>query len=391
MAKKKNVKIKEPIKVRFKELANGNKSIYLDIYYNGVRKYDMLKLYIVPEINESAKINNINTMMAVNAIKAQRMTELINGTANIKERKKVLLLDWLEQVYKTNNEKHRGRCYTSQMNGLKIRLTEFLGKKANKFLVSDVDVMTCKEFIAFCRKYTYSRPTKKEGVKPIVKKLAPNTINFCFNRFSEILDCAVDADLIEFNPTKKLKTSDRPKMKTTERTYLTKEELKSLLDTQCSRDDVRRLFLFGCFTGLRYSDILGLKWGDIIEANGNYYYNLTMKKTQGVINNMISSQALLFMPERETKKDDEKVFNITCRDCTIGRVLKNWAKSAGIKKNVTFHTSRHTFATIILAEGASLYTVKELLGHKSITSTQVYAKVIDKTKDDAIKLLDNIF
>ena len=69
---KKQVKLKEPIKVRLKSLADGNKSIYLDIYYKGVRKYEYLKLYLVPEINPVCKEQNKQTMAVAERIKAEK-------------------------------------------------------------------------------------------------------------------------------------------------------------------------------------------------------------------------------------------------------------------------------------------------------------------------------
>ena len=70
---KKQVKLKEPIKIRLKSLADGNKSIYLDIYYKGVRKYEYLKLYLVPEINPVCKEQNKQTMAVAERIKAERI------------------------------------------------------------------------------------------------------------------------------------------------------------------------------------------------------------------------------------------------------------------------------------------------------------------------------
>ena len=73
---KKQVKLKEPIKIRLKSLADGNKSIYLDIYYKGVRKYEYLKLYLVPEINPICKEQNKQTMAVAERIKAERIKAL---------------------------------------------------------------------------------------------------------------------------------------------------------------------------------------------------------------------------------------------------------------------------------------------------------------------------
>lgn len=73
---KKQVKLKEPIKIRLKSLADGNKSIYLDIYWKGVRKYEYLKLYIIPEVNPLCKEQNKETMAVAERIKAERIKAL---------------------------------------------------------------------------------------------------------------------------------------------------------------------------------------------------------------------------------------------------------------------------------------------------------------------------
>lgn len=62
-----------------------------------------------------------------------------------------------------------------------------------------------------------------------------------------------------------------------------------------------------------------------------------------------------------------------------------------LKKNVTFHTARHSCAVLLLTLGADIYTVSKILGHRSVRATQVYAKIVDKKKDDAITLVDDAF
>lgn len=98
MPRKKVSKAKEPVRIRYKNLANGNKSIYLDIYQNGKRVYEFLKLYLIPEISSEAKIQNENTLVAANAIKSQRIIELTNDVAGIRNnshKAKMRLTDYM--------------------------------------------------------------------------------------------------------------------------------------------------------------------------------------------------------------------------------------------------------------------------------------------------------
>ena len=98
---KKQVKLKEPIKVRLKSLADGNKSIYLDIYYKGVRKYEYLKLYLVPEISVTTQlVENKQTMAVAERIKAERIKALhghgIQDWETVKQGS-MLLTTWIKK------------------------------------------------------------------------------------------------------------------------------------------------------------------------------------------------------------------------------------------------------------------------------------------------------
>ena len=78
-----NEKVKEPLKVRFKNLKNGNQSIYFDIYTNGVRRYEFLKLYLYPETNAANRLHNKQTLQAVNVLKSKRVVDLTNSRCGI--------------------------------------------------------------------------------------------------------------------------------------------------------------------------------------------------------------------------------------------------------------------------------------------------------------------
>lgn len=82
---KKTSKLKEPIRLRMKDLSNGNKSLYLDIYRDGKRSYEYLKMYIIPETDDEARKRNQATLIAANAIKSQRIIAMTNGEAGIKK------------------------------------------------------------------------------------------------------------------------------------------------------------------------------------------------------------------------------------------------------------------------------------------------------------------
>lgn len=113
-----------------------------------------------------------------------------------------------------------------------------------------------------------------------------------------------------------------------------------------------------------------------------------MKKTGKPLAGKIPNAAKEWMPEQT---DSQLVFPNMPTPTNIDVVIRRWVTQSGIKKHVTFHTARHTFATMGLTLGTDLYTVSKLLGHKSIATTQVYAQIIDKKKDEASDLLDKAF
>ncbi len=163
--------------------------------------------------------------------------------------------------------------------------------------------------------------------------------------------------------------------------YLSEEELYTLAETECPIPVLRTASLFACLTGLRISDILALRWEDIVDysAGGKCVHIVTQKtKSEDII--PISEEALDLIDYAADKSG--KVFGGLKR-CWVNVPLKHWVRSAGIKKNISFHSFRRTFATLQAAAGTDIRTIQSMMAHKSITTTQRYMKTVDSNKREA--------
>ncbi len=377
---KKVVKAKEPIKLRFKELANGNKSIYLDIYRDGKRSYEFLKLYLIPEVDETNRSRNANTLQAANAIKAQRVIELTNsetGVINTSNRSKMRLVDWMREYSRIKLQNGQSESFHKIVDEATRHLILYKGESV---LMKNIDKSFCLGFIE------YLKQAKKRNGEVITK----STAVAYFGCFNYALNRAIKDGIIQYNPIKSLNDEERIKAPSSKREYLTIDEVKALFPVACSNEVIKQAFLFSCFCGLRISDIMALKWGDVIKDGKQYRVRIVMQKTQEPIMIPLSESAIKWMPTKGLKSNDDFVFPLPSLQ-HINKEVKKWVAKCGIHKYVTFHTARHTFATMLLTLGVDIYTVSKLLGHKDITTTQVYAEIVDNKKDEAVNLANDVF
>jgi integrase len=377
-------KVKEPIRLRVKKLTNGNQSLYLDFYFDGKREYEFLKLYLVPETSAANKEANKETLKLANAIKAKKIVEHQNNAHGFSfggTKSKASLLDYVEKMAEKKKEIAGGGNGGTQQSyrSLLFHLKKYSGEN---YLFKDVDKDYCLGFIRYLK--TAKHRQNKDDLLDTSTQLAYIT------RLSYILKVAVADEIIVFNPFQQIKQEEYPKYHNREVCYLTIEEVRQLIATPCYFAAVKNAFLFSCFTGLRFSDIRGLTWGKIRKDNeGKTFISYTQKKTQKWENLPLSNEAMKFLPERGNAGDDDVVYRLSNGGYENG-ILKTWAKSAGIDKRVTFHVARHTNATLLLSLGAPIETVSKILGHANIKTTQIYAKVIDKSKRDAVDKLDGL-
>jgi integrase len=144
---------------------------------------------------------------------------------------------------------------------------------------------------------------------------------------------------------------------------------------------LKNAFIFSALSGLRWSDIEKLTWSEVQNSGNDYYIRFRQKKTKGAETLPISEQAFNLLGKRG--KPEEKVFDNLKYSAWNNLKLREWVMKAGITKHITFHCARHTYATLQLNLGTDIYTVSKLLGHRHLKTTEVYAKVMDKKKQEA--------
>jgi len=395
MAKQKQtVKLKEPVRIRFKQLSNGNQSIYLEYYtgdvirkenyVGGKRKYEFLKLYLIPERTREDKAKNEATLALAKAIQSKRIVEVQNDAHGFQNTNKsrVNLLEYLENIGKESAEqgsRNYARTVLNTVRALKLFRGDYIAFR-------DVD----KEFLSEFTDYLRQMPkASKYGVLKTGGRLSNNSVVSYYGTLRTAINRAYKEGIITVNPTKEFDFASKVRQEPSRREYLTIDELKTLINTECRHEIVKRAFLFSCLCGLRVSDIRKLKWCDLQRSGGRVRIEITMQKTKEPLYLPISDEALKWLPEHSEAGDSDFIFPLT-HEGTVNDTLQHWAKVAGITKHISFHVARHTHATMMLTLGADLYTVSKLLGHKNIATTQIYAKIVDKKKEEAIGLIPNL-
>ena len=244
-------------------------------------------------------------------------------------------------------------------------------------------------FLDYFKEKAYKKNTKWENVYLHFEKFCNGKCRFdeinvdLCNKFKEYLMTYREHKIME-NPNGFLERIDTIP---TEKEHLSRQELVNLANTPCSSEVLKKAFLFSCLTGLRKSDIKQLTWDKIQPyGDGGMYVTLRMQKTKELVNNPISNEALELIGYNdgdENRKPTDKVF-VGFNDSLTQAPLKNWLKEAGITKHITYHCSRHTLGSLQVEAGTSVYTVQHILGHKNVSTTQIYAAMADESKRESV-------
>ncbi|QED36720.1 site-specific integrase [Antarcticibacterium arcticum] len=372
------------IKLKKKKLATGKYSLYIEYYKGKVRdaegkqthnrEFEYLKeyLYISPQ-TPSEKKENAETLLRAEQILSIRKAEYAQGKYGIKDRSKDKLL-FLTYYDKLKEERFESKGNYDNWDAAQNHIEDYCKKK--KITFEDID----EDFVLGFKKYLNKTSRTKSNTP-----LSQNTKYTYFNKFKAALRQAFEDGYTRRNFATAVKGFAEGE---TSREHLTQEELQAMAKAFCKHPVLKSAFMFSCLTGLRWSDINKLTWSEVRDEEEETRLVFKQKKTSGQEYQFISSQARKLLGKR--KNENDRVFQGLKYGAHFNAEILRWCMRAGITKHITFHSARHTHAVLLLENGADIYTVSKVLGHKEIRTTQVYAKIVDKKKKEAAYLIPEL-
>lgn len=375
------------VKLRKRKANSGNTVLFLDYIKDGERVRESLGLVLVPEKTKEEKDKNRRTMLKASQFRLDREREIVfyskkNENLGLKTNFLAYYRNMVEQRRHGDDSKGNWGNWKSCLKYLEVYCSE-------NTTFQDITpkwVQGFKNYLDTVEKDTYKMALKpsKEGFNG----LSQNSKVSYFNKLRACLNQAHKEHIIDNNPADSVQGFKTPDV---ERQYLTMDEVKRLAATNCRYPQLKRAFMFACFTGLRKSDIMKLTWGEVQKFDDFTRLVFKQKKTGGQEYLDIPKAAESYLGERGDAKSIDLVFPLFRYSSETSLELRRWAMAAGITKDFTFHCSRHTFAVILIDAGTDIYTVSKLLGHRELNTTMVYAHLLDKKKQDAVSRLSDIF
>jgi integrase/recombinase XerD len=348
--------------------------VYADIYYGtGRREYVNIGRIFPDEADQFIKAQNEGVMQkAINFVQEFNKT---NNPYAIYSKSRFNLNSSFLNYFEQFAEEKRLEDLQQYISSYK-HFKAFVNNKPVRF--HDITVEFAKAFHDYLFEGSNSRKNKK---------LANNTALSYFEKFSIVLNNAVDEQIISSNPAKKIK--GRGKYIQPKRSYLTEAELKKIEKLPLIDHIVlKKAFLFSCNTGIRFGDVLRLKVKDLYQIDDyRYACTISMNKTEDPVSIPLNKKALNIIKDELFRNGEERVFRgLKYNQSNI--IINKWIKDAGILKHITFHNSRHSFASNLINKGRQILEIRDLLGHRSVKTTEIYAKTTGERLRAAVECLD---
>lgn len=393
------------VEIKERKLKTGRRSLYLEYYETGFRKKENLELYLMPDDVRGAKSHNKKVMEQAMKIRSERILTPPNFEKQRVEKEEkratrerlgtLTWIDWCQEFVDFAIESGFVKKNIDMKKGVKDKVTKYLKRKKNTDMLL---VKVTKDYIIGLYDYMrngYRCPKKERNTKDKSGKLGDFTLMLFGQAIAAMFNKAVRDGLIEISPVELVEKKHKFGVPDTPREALTVEELKRFLavvPTSKEQGIAQKAFGFACMTGLRLSDVRTITWSNIKEIGGQLSVTKIQQKTKNEVTVPLNELAISMLPQRPEVDDGKPIFPLSHKPDIVAKHIRRIKNAAGIEdKDITFHNSRHTAATLAISAGSELKTVSSLLGHKSIESTQVYAKVDMDKKFDAINLFGSVF
>lgn len=362
-------KIKQIVRIRERILSNGDTKFYLDINQKGKKRITETLDFVFlknPRTPDEKRQNEV-CKEAITQIRNKREEEILSKKYQITLSLKsdTYLLVYMQ--YLAEERKESKGNYGNWDSAIK-HLKKFLNE--TDIQIGSIDKEWVKAFKEFL-------------IKDCNLKSASS-----FSYFNKILCMfkqAVKDKIIYENPAANVA---RIVPKKTMRTFLSEEELGLLANAHCRYDVLKRAFLFSALTGLRWSDINLLTWGNVDIDFEKVSIRGSQEKTDDFYGIPLTEDAIKLMGKRGHGK--ERVFVGLKYSAFMNVAITKWVADAGIKKHVTFHSARHTYAYLLLKENVNIYIISKLMGHSHVKSTERYLHLFDMDKKEAVDKLPKL-
>lgn len=348
--------------LRKKKNATGTTSLYLEIYHNGIRKYEFLKhLKLKKGTSPLIKEENRTSLETAKKIAISTANELEKSNYNLTSDigKKTYCIAWFQSYvenYKLKDKRNMQGALNKFINFLHADdLQNITFSQLNENIITDF------------RNYL-NAISKGEGGASY------------FARFKKMVKRAYKEGLMVTNPAEDVKIIKHDASK---KDILSIAEIQAIAHTPCASKDVKNAFLFSCMTGLRWCDVKALKWTaiDLKEGKLKQLQGKTKKEVFQNLNK--TAKAILELQD----KNNELVFSLPSANGankTIGKLVQR----AGIDKKIRWHNARHSFGTNLILNETEVLTVSKMLGHSTLAHTQRYVTVAEEMKQKASEKLN---
>ena len=359
--------------------------LYLEYHYgynheNGssIRKKENLSLRIIASPKTAVdRQRNKETIELAKRIRYERSQEFLERREGYRLRKdmSVNFLTYFEAYIKLYQKKD-------------VRVIEMALRDFKKFLTEQYPY-----FAQRIEPRQMTRPMMEAFAKYLSEHHRGTGVASVYRRFKKVVNRGVSDGLFKDSPCKGIIVDSKEDMLVKD--ILSAEELKTLFATHYDRENpvVRRAFAMTCFSGVRFCDLKVLTYRDVDYENRVISFRQSKtdghSKKSGVVIPLNDMLLEIIGSKPDDATDDTLIFPLPSMESCL-HSLRYWVEQAGIKKHITWHCGRHTFGTQLLANGANIKVVADLLGHSSLKYVNTYVRAVDEQKKKALDSLPKI-